>query len=125
MYPLPDYLLKKANNPMETENLDLESIMKERRKAIEQSLRRLSHQELTSIGETLFEKSPSHPWKAAFDQFLQENPYGTFYHAITNDKFQVIYCPEKEKGIWYLPGSGKGIMQPKGLKVMREILAAR
>jgi len=108
---------------MQSENVDPDFILNERRKAVEQSLRKLSHGELTSIGETLFEKNPSHPWKAAFDEFLRENPYGTFYHGTTNDKYQVVYCPEQDKGIWFQPGIGKGILMERGRTAMKEIIA--
>lgn len=110
---------------MSSENLDFESIMKKRRKALEESTRIISFGELKSLGEEIFEKQPSHPWKESFDQFLRENPYGTFYHGRTNDKFQIIYCREKEKGIWYLPGSGMGILMDKGIATMKEIISER
>ena len=110
---------------MNSENLDIDSIMKERRKALEQSTRMISHGELKTLGEKIFGDRTGHPWKESFDQFLRENPHGTFYHGTTHDKFQVIYCSEKEKGIWFLPGSGMGILMEKGIGAMKEIISHR
>jgi len=106
---------------MYSENLDIDSTMKARRKALEQSIRTISHGELKSVGEQIFAEHPGHPWKDAFDQFLRENPHGTFYHATTHDKFQLVYCREKEKGFWFLPGGGMGILMEKGVAAMKEI----
>jgi len=110
---------------MESENLDPDIILNQRRKAVAHSLRRLSHAELTSIGDALFEKNPSHPWKEALDQFLRENPYGNFYHGTTHDKYQVVYCPEQDRGIWFQQGVGKGILRERGRTAMKEIIADR
>jgi hypothetical protein len=58
-------------------------------------------------------------------QFLEENTGNTFYHATTNDQVEIIYCPAKEKGIWFLPRGGAGPLQAKGLKIMKEIVGKR
>jgi hypothetical protein len=36
----------------------------------------------------------------------------------------VIYCRETGNGLWFLPGSGMGIIQPKGLQLLAEIVDA-
>ena len=108
---------------MQPENLDFDSIMEARRKAVEQSIHPLTHQELVAIGETLFAKNPSHQWKEAFDRFIAENPHGSFYHAETDDKLQLVYCAEQEKGIWFLPGVGMGILRERGIAALKAILA--
>jgi len=107
---------------MRTENLDPDFILNERRKAVEQSIRKLSHAELAAVGETLFAKNAAHPWKQSFDQFLSDNPYGSFYHGTTHDQFQVVYCSEQDKGIWFLPEKGMGILGQRGRTAMKEII---
>ena len=108
---------------MEPENLDIESIMNDRRHAVEESIREISHLELTSLGESLF-PDVTHPWLEQFRRFVEENRGCTFYHATTNERFQVLYCRAREKGIWFIPGVGVGILQHRGLDALREIVDA-
>ena len=46
---------------MEPENLDIESIMSERRHAIEETIREVSVAELQTLGDKLF-PDVTHPW---------------------------------------------------------------
>lgn len=87
---------------MEAENFDFESIMDARRKAVEQSIRPLSIDELKSLEESLF-RDATDVWYEPFRQFVEENRHGTFYHATADDQIQVVYCRDKEKGIWFIP----------------------
>jgi hypothetical protein len=107
---------------MEPENLDIESIAEARREAIEQTVQEISVEELKSIGEKIF-PSLDHPWRETFFQFLEENKSHAFYHATTNDRVEVIFCPAKERGLWFLPGGGVGPLQARGLQVLKEIVA--
>ncbi len=109
---------------MESENLDIESIMHARRDAVAESIREISVEELKSLEASLFPYL-DHPWRAPFRQFLDENAGSAFYHATTNDRIQVLYCRTREKGIWFVPGSGVGILQAPALKVLREVVDAR
>ncbi|MBC8011036.1 MAG: hypothetical protein H7067_13180 [Burkholderiales bacterium] len=109
---------------MTPENTGLEEITEARRKAIAASLRPIGVEELKTLGEELF-PFDDHPWRAAFFGFINENAGATFHHATTHDHIQIIYCPEKEKGIWFLPNVGKGPIQPKGLAVLKEIVEGR
>jgi hypothetical protein len=109
---------------MLSENLDIDSIMDARRKAVAESIRQISTEELKALGETLF-TYPTHPWRETFRRFIDENAASTIYHATTNDRIQVVYCHDKEKGIWFIPGSATGIMQKRGLTIMKEVVDAR
>jgi len=109
---------------MEPENLDIESITAARRKAVEQTVEPIGIDELKSLGEKLF-PFLDHPWRDTFFQFLEENTGNTFYHATTNDQVEIIYCPAKEKGIWFLRRGGMGPLQASGLKIMKEIVGER
>ena len=39
-----------------------------------------------------------------------------------NDQVEIIYCPDKEKGLWFLRRGGAGPLQPKGLQLMKGIV---
>ena len=92
---------------MEPENLDVEGIAEARSEAIEQTVQEISVEKLKSIGEKVF-PFLDHPWRGKYYQFLEENRGETFYHATTNDRVEIIYCPAKERGLWFLPGGGVG-----------------
>ena len=106
---------------MEPEDLDIESITAERRKAIEKTIKPIGVEELKSLGEKLFPFF-DHPWRQTFFQFVEENGGSMFYHATTHDQVDIIYCPDKEKGLWFLRGGGAGPLQAKGLQILKEIV---
>ena len=56
---------------MESENLDIESITEDRRKAIEQTIQVISIKDLKSLGEKLF-PFLDHPWRQTFFAFVEE-----------------------------------------------------
>jgi hypothetical protein len=106
---------------MPFETFDLASLNKERRKAIAQTIRTVSAEELKKIGNEIFHFAED-PWRDAFFKFIEENPGATFHHAITSDGVNLIYCRNKDKGMWFLPGSGMGPLQERGRKVMQEMI---
>ena len=106
---------------MEPENLDIESITADRRKAIEQTIEPIGIEKLKSLGEKIFPFF-DHPWRDTFFQFLEENSASTFYHASTNDGMEIIYCPDKDKGMWFLRRGGAGPLQATGLQILKEIV---
>lgn len=81
-------------------------------------------EDLKSLGEKLF-PFPDHPWRQLFFQLLEENSGSTFYHATTDDRFEVIYCPAKEKGMWFTRSRAMGPLQARGIEAMKEIVAKR
>lgn len=106
---------------MPSDYQDIDSITEARRKGIEETIHTASVEQLNKLGEGLF-PSVDHPWRERFFAFMKENATATFYHAITHDRIHIIYCPAKETGMWFLPGSGMGPLQSKGLKIMKEIV---
>ena len=104
------------------EKFDLGNLDKERRKAIAKSIRTISVEELKAIGEEVF-KYADDPWREAFFRFIAENPGCTFHHAITSDGVNIVYCRDKDKGMWFLPGTGKGPLQSRGRQIMKEMIA--
>jgi hypothetical protein len=109
---------------MPFEKFDLETLTKERRKAIAKSIRTVDTEELKKIGEEIFRYAED-PWRQAFFRFIAENPGATFHHAVTSDNVNIVYCRDKDKGMWFLPGSGMGPLQARGKKVMKEMIEAR
>jgi hypothetical protein len=106
---------------MAFEKFDLEDLDKKRRKAIAESIRTISVEELKALGNEIFRYADD-PWREAFFQFIAENPGATFHHAVTSDAVNIVYCRDKDKGIWFLPGSGLGSLQAMGRKVMGDII---
>jgi hypothetical protein len=106
---------------MPFETINMEEITEARRKAIAGSIRTISVEELKALGERLF-PDMDNPWREKFFGFITENASATFHHATTHDYVQIIYCPTKSKGMWFVPGTGMGPMQPKGLGILKQIV---
>jgi hypothetical protein len=106
---------------MPFEKFDLESLDKERRKAIAKSIRTISVEELKALGEQLFLYADD-PWREAFFRFIAENRGATFHHAVTSDGVNILYCRDKDKGAWFLAGTGMGPLQERGRRAMKEMI---
>ena len=106
------------------ENLDHGDITKARQKALRQSIRSISIDELKSLGESLF-PTFDNPWREVFFEFIKENSGSTFYYARTHDRVKFVYCHARDKGIWFMPEGGAGPLQARGLKIMKEIVEGK
>ncbi len=106
---------------MPFEKFDLENLNKERRKAIAKSIRPISAEELKKLGEEIFRYADD-PWRETFFGFIAENGGSTFHHALTSDGVNIVYCRDKDKGMWFLPGTGKGPLQARGRQIMKEMI---
>jgi hypothetical protein len=106
---------------MALEKFDLHNLDKERRQAIAKSIRTIDIEEMKALGNQIFRHAED-PWREAFFQFIAENPGATFHHAVMSDGINIIYCRDKDKGIWFHPGSGLGPLQATGRKAMSEII---
>lgn len=109
---------------MPFEAINMDEITEARRKAIAASIRIISNEELKALGERLF-PFVDHVWREKFFAFIAENPGATFHHATAHAGVQIIYCNDKNKGIWFLPGTGMGPMQQKGLGILKQIVEGR
>lgn len=56
---------------MEPENLAIEQINEDRRKAIQQNIEAISIDDLKALGEKLF-PYPDHPWREKFFAFIEQ-----------------------------------------------------
>jgi len=106
---------------MAFETVKMEEITEARRKAIAESIRTISLEEMKALGEKMFADG-DHPWREKFFSFATENSGATIYHATTHDSVQIIYCPAEDKGVWFMAGTGMGPMQPKGLAILKQIV---
>ena len=106
---------------MPYEKFDLEQLTKERRAAIAKSIRTINVGELKKIGEELFPVAGD-PWADLYYQFVGNNKNATFHHAVTSDGVHLVYCRDRDKGIWFKPGVGKGPLQERGRMAMKEVI---
>jgi|SRR5262245_13931778 len=106
---------------MEHEDLDIAHITEGRSKSIAKTIKVVGIDEVKKIGEELFPFFDD-PWREAFFQFLAENTGATFHHANASDTIQILYCHDKNRGIWFIPQVGMGPLQPNGLDVMKQIV---
>ena len=101
--------------------VDLETLTKQRRVALAKSIRSLGTDEMKQLGEKLFPFSGD-PWREKFFQFITDNVSATYHHAVTHDGVNLVYCRQKDKGIWFLPGQGMGPLQARGRETMWELI---
>ena len=102
---------------------NVETINTERRKAIAKSIRTISVEELKKLGEEIFDE-PDRPWRQTFLSLIGENLGATFHHASAGEGLIFLYIRDKDKGLWYLPGSGVGPLSVVGRQIMKEAIAA-
>jgi hypothetical protein len=103
--------------------MNTDELTEERRKGIEQSIHPVTVEELKTLGEGLF-PFLDHPWRERYFAFLAENPGAVYHHATSHDGVNFIYCLEKDKGLWFTPGSGMGPLQAKGCAILKQIVEA-
>src|SRR5438874_12898959 len=102
------------------EQFDLENLDKERRKAVANSIRTMTVEELKALGNEIFRYADD-PWREKFFRFIAENPGATFHHAVMSAGVNTVYCREPDKGMWRLPGCAMGPLQATGRKRMSGI----
>jgi hypothetical protein len=100
---------------------DAETLNQERRKAITKSIRTISVDELKKLAGEVFHDTDE-PWRDTFFRLIAENPGGTFHHAVTSAGVVFLYYRAEDKGLWFLPGSGKGPLSAGGRQMMKEAI---
>jgi hypothetical protein len=108
---------------MDYENLNITEIMESRRQAVEESLRTIGVNELKALSEQLFRQA-DHPVLGTFLDVINDPESGTFHHAHAGDNIQVLYCQNKDVGMWYIPGFATGRLEPHELQIMKEVVQA-
>lgn len=100
-----------------------DNTMENRRQMVRKTIRPVTLEELKQLGEKRFPLATD-PWCVRFNEFLTHNKSAKFYRAEAPGGAEIIYCRDAEKAVWFLPGSGMGIVQPKGLEMLKEIVDA-
>ena len=85
------------------------------------TMRSVSLDELKKLGEVRF-PVVTDPWCERYHEFLDKHATARFYLGEIPGGVEVVYCPDVGKAIWFLPGMGMGVVQPKGLAMLREIV---
>lgn len=88
--------------------------------AIRKSIRPATVGELRDLCAQLF-PVVTDPWAEKFTAFLTEHQGDHFYLADVPGA-HIAYCREAGKGIWFIPDTGIGIIQPRGLQAIAEIV---
>lgn len=97
--------------------------MEARREMVKKTIKPVTYEELRALGEQRF-TVVTDPWYVRFSEFLNQHKDSKFYRAEAPGGAEVIYCRDGGKGVWFLPGSGMGVIQDKGLKLLAEIVDA-
>lgn len=94
-----------------------------RRTMIRKTIRPATLEELKKLGEQRF-PVVTDPWCERYNEFLKTHPTAKFYRAEIPEGAEIIYCRDADQGLWFLPGKGMGVIQPKGLQMLAEIVDA-
>jgi hypothetical protein len=106
---------------MAFEAFDFESLEAERRVSAAKSIRTIGVDELKKIGAELFPLAGD-PWADLFFEFLGNNKNATFHYAETSDGVHVVYCRDRDKGLWFRPGGGRGPLSERNRAVMKQLV---
>jgi hypothetical protein len=96
-----------------------DNTIENRRAMVRKTIRPATLEELKQLGEKRFPIATD-PWCERFHAFLAAHPGGKFYLAETPEGAEIAYCRDANQGIWFLPGKGMGIIQPKGLQILAD-----
>lgn len=100
-----------------------ESAMENRRAMVRKTIRPATLDELKELGAKNF-PVVTDPWCERFNAFLAQHPAGKFHLAEAPGGAVIAYCRDTNQGVWFLTGKGMGIIQPKGLQMLAEIVDA-
>ena len=105
--------------------VDVETLQKERREAVRQSLRQITLKELKKVVNDNLSDFEGDPWQANFLRLIEEHSQKSFYHAVTREGAIVLYCREEDVGVWVLPHSGMGVLPDEGKSHVKEAIDQR
>lgn len=92
-----------------------------RRWMIKETIRPVSVAELKQLGEKRF-LVVTDPWCIRYNEFLENNAEAKFYRAEVPEHAEIVYCAERDKGMWFLPEKGMGVIQSKGLEILKGVV---
>ena len=109
---------------MPFDKVDIGSINEQRRKSVAKSIRPVSVEELKRLGDEVFHDLDD-PWRETFFQFIEQHGHTTIHHATSTDGVHFLYSRDEDRGIWFLPGSGKEALSARGRQMMKEAIGGR
>ena len=95
--------------------------LENRKLMIRKTIRRAEVSKLRALGDKYF-KVATDPWCEHYNKFLHDHATARYYLAETPEGAEIAYCRDTEQGVWFLPDSGMGIIQPRGLGFLKEIV---
>ncbi len=112
---------------MESEHLDFDTIMAERRAAAAASIQPITYDALLALGEKLF-PSVDHPWHAVYADFLAGHKDSPAVHGVVDDGVEFVFFPREARGLWFRSSggvTGMGPIQPRGITALQDITAEK
>jgi hypothetical protein len=106
---------------MPFDKIDIDNITEERRKSIAETIQTVKVEESRKLGDEIFHDLDD-PWRDEFFKFIEEHKDATIYHATASDGVHMVYCPDEDRGMWFVPGVGKGLLSPVGRQMMKEAI---
>lgn len=100
-----------------------DNTMENRRVAVRKTIRPATLEELKELGVKCF-PVVTDPWCERYADFLKQHPSAKYYRAQSPEGAEIVYCRDTGQGVWFLPGKGMGVLQPKGLQIFAEITAS-
>jgi hypothetical protein len=73
------------------------------------------------MGDQIFHYADD-PWREAYFKFIAEHGDCTVHHGVTSDAVNVLYCADRDVGMWFLPGSGMGPLPERARVAMKKII---
>lgn len=93
----------------------------ERREAIRKTIRRVDVSRIRALGAERFGNAAD-PWEERFNKFLNTHPDARYYQAEVPGGFEIAYCHDTGDALWFLPGSGMGVIQEKGRRFLKDLV---
>jgi hypothetical protein len=103
--------------------VDLETLNKERRRAVQESVRTMTLEEVHKLFKEVLSDFEGDPWQENFVSVIEAHPEASFYRAVTQEGAIILYCPGEDTGVWFLPGSGMGPLPEQAKRHMKEAIA--
>ena len=101
---------------------DLDTVDKERRTAVRQTLQSITLDELRRVMKENLSEFEGDPWLEQFVRALEAHQQGSFYRAVTPEGVILLYCSDEDIGIGVLPGSGMGPLPEQAKRDVKEAL---
>lgn len=88
---------------------------------IRQTIRKATMEELMDLSARNF-PVVTDPWCEKFNALLNQHPKASYHIAFTPEEAEIVYCREANAGMWFMPDTGKGMIQQKLLDILAHIV---